>query len=226
MAGQNELRGDLVELHRAAGDQRIVLPVDRTGLERGVEFGVGNRCRVGAERLAEELPELAGGHAQLDAGEIGRRVDLLGGLQVDLARAEVDRADHLDAELIARHLDEFLADVARERLLEVIVVAEEIGRGHQRPGRYLLGDVGRSKIAQLEILSLERDELGALLEQSVAPVGLEVEVVLHRCRERLVALGAQIGFGEGCGEAQLRFRLSVCPGRPPSASIAAPPMAS
>ena len=63
------------------------------------------------------------------------------------------------------------------------------------------------EIAQFEVLALQRDELGALLEQRVAPVRLEVEIVLHRGGERLVAFGAKIGFGERAGEAHLRLRL-------------------
>ena len=79
-----------------------------------------------------------------------------------------------------------------------------ISGGQQRPGRDLLGDVGRREIAQVEIVALQRDQLGALLEQRVAPVRLEIEVVLDRGGEGLVGLGAKIGFGERAAEAQLR----------------------
>ena len=96
-----------------------------------------------------------------------------------------------------------------ERLLQMVVVAEQIGRGQQRPGRNLLGDVGRRQVAEFEVVALQGDELGALLEQRVAPVGLEIEVVLHRRGERLVALGAKICFGEGDRQPQLRFRLTL-----------------
>ena len=190
-----------------AGDDRIVLAVDRAGLQRRVELGIGDRRRIGAERFAEELPEFAGRHPQLDAGEIGGRLDLLVGLQVDTARAEIDRRDDLDAKLVLGHLDELLADVALERLLHVVGVAEQISRRHQRPSRNLLGDVRRREIAEIEIVALKRDELGALLEQRVAPIGLEVEIVVDRRGEGLVGLGAQVGFRERAAEAQLLLGL-------------------
>ena len=66
--------------------------------------------------------------------------------------------------LLARHLDEVLADVAVERLFQMLVVAEQVGGGQQRPGRNLLGNVGRRQVAQLQVVALKRDELGALLE--------------------------------------------------------------
>ena len=98
----------------------------------------------------------------------------------------------MDAELIPRHLDEFLADVALERLLQVIAVAEQVGRGHQRPSRHLLRDISRREVAHFEVAALQGDELGALLEQRVAPEGLELEVVFDRGAERLIGLGTQI----------------------------------
>src|SRR5205085_12437616 len=51
------------------------------------------------------------------------------------------------------------------------------------------------------------NELGALLEERVAPVGFEFEVVPGCCSERLVALRAKILFGEGCRKTQLRLSL-------------------
>ena len=66
---------------------------------------------------------------------------------------------------------------------------------------------GRREVAHFEIAALQGDELGALLEQRVAPVGLELEVVLHRRAERLVGLGAQVLLGEGAAEPQLGFAL-------------------
>ncbi len=66
----------------------------------------------------------------------------------------------------------------------------------QRPGGDLLRDVRRREVAHLEVAALERDELGALLEQRVAPIRLEVEVVLDRRGEGLVGVGAQVLLGE------------------------------
>ena len=125
MAGQDKLRRNLVEFHQPARHQRVVLAVDRAGLQRGIELSVGDRRRVGAKRLAEELPEFSRWHTQLDAGQIGRRLDRLVRLQVDVARPEIDGRDDLDAKLILGHLDEVLADVALEHLLEMVGVAEQ-----------------------------------------------------------------------------------------------------
>ena len=201
MACEHELRGHLVELHQLARHDRIVLAVDRAGLQRCVKLRIGDRRGIGAERFAEELPEFTRRHAEIDAGHVGRRLDLLVRLEVDAARAEIDRRDDLDAELILRRLYEVFADVALEHLLYVLGVAEQECRGHQRPGRNLLGDVGRREIAEFKIVTLQRDQLGTLLEQRVAPVRLEIEVVFDRARELLVGLRAKVRFGEGAAEA-------------------------
>jgi hypothetical protein len=89
----------------------------------------------------------------------------------------------------------------------VFGVAEQEGCGHQRPSRNLLGDVGRREIAEFKIVTLQRDQLGTLLEQRVAPVRLEIEVVFDRGRELLVGLRAKVRFGEGAAEAQLDLGL-------------------
>jgi hypothetical protein len=49
VAGEHELGRYLVELHQFAGDDGIVLAVHRAGLQRGVELGVGDWRRIGAE---------------------------------------------------------------------------------------------------------------------------------------------------------------------------------
>ena len=210
MAGQHELRRHLVELHQLAGDQRIVLAVDRAGLQRRVEFGIGDGRRIGAERLAEELPELAGRHAQLDAVQVGRRLDHLVRLQVDVARAEIDRRDDLDAELIPRHLDEFLADIALERLLQVVGVAEQIGRGQAattpesawrcRRARDCRDRGCRAASATSSVPCLNRvlPQYGSKSNSSLMAAG-----------ERLVGLRAQIGFGECAAEPELGLALGL-----------------
>ena len=57
----------------------------------------------------------------------------------------------------------------------------------------------------------KRDQLGALLEQGVAPIGLEVEVVFDGGGEGFVGLRAQIVFGEGAAEAKLLLGLARRP---------------
>ena len=74
----------------------------------------------------------------------------------------------------------------------------------------LLGDVGRRQVAKIEIVALKRDQFGALLEQGVAPVRLEIEVGLDRVGELFVGLRAQVGFRKGAAEAQLLLGLRAC----------------
>ena len=143
---------------------RIVLTVDRAGLQGGVHLGESYGRRIDADGFPEELPELAGRHAQLDTGEICRRADQSVGLQIDVARSEIDGRDDLDTELIAGHLDELPADIALERLLHVIRVAEQVSRGHQRPCGDLLRNILGRQVGHLEVPALLRDELGALLK--------------------------------------------------------------
>ena len=111
---QHDLRHHLVELHVLHVGQRIVLAVDGAGLEAGVGLGIGHRRRIRADRAAEELPGVARRHPQLDAGHVGRRVDLLLRLEADLAGAEERRPEDLHLELVLGHLLHLRAEVAGE----------------------------------------------------------------------------------------------------------------
>ena len=195
--------------------QRVVLAVDRAGLQAGIDLGVGHRRRVGAERLAEELPGVAAGHPELDPGHVGGGLDLLVRLQPDLAGAEVGGAEDLDAELLLGAADELLAEVAGEEGAHVVGVAEDVGRGQDRELRHLVGDVLRRDVAHLEVAALQRDELGALLEEVAAVVGLEHEV-RRRWRRRTSASSAP-----GC-PCRRRPRRSAASGRPARRMRAAP----
>jgi hypothetical protein len=74
----------------------------------------------------------------------------------------------VDAELVLGHLLHLGARLAVEERLEVVGVAEQVGRGQDRPGGDLVGDVLGRDVAHLEIAALQGDELGALLN-SVPP---------------------------------------------------------
>src|SRR5436190_5485361 len=63
MRCEDDLRHYFIELHRLHVRQRIVLAVDRAGLQAGVGLGKRHRRRIGAERAAEELPSVARRHA-------------------------------------------------------------------------------------------------------------------------------------------------------------------
>ncbi len=51
VTGQDELGRDFVELHELAGDDRVVLTIDRAVLQRSIKLGVGDRRRIGAKRF-------------------------------------------------------------------------------------------------------------------------------------------------------------------------------
>jgi hypothetical protein len=209
VAGQHELRRHLVEAHGAAGRQRVVLAVHGAGLQRGVEFGEGHRRRVGAERLAQELPGLAGRHAQLQAAHVGRRRDARARTEVHVPRAEIERAEDVHVQLVARHAVELAPDLAGEDLLHVVSVAEQVGRGHHRPGRDLPREVLRRQVRHLHIAALDRDEFRALAEQRGVQVQLDVEVAGEVALEAAHRLGADVLVGEDGGEADAPARLGA-----------------
>ena len=60
----------------------------RYGLQRGLKLGIGNGRWVGAQQVAEELPELAGRHPQFLCPQCQPASSLLVGLEVDTARAQ------------------------------------------------------------------------------------------------------------------------------------------
>ncbi len=133
--------------------------------------------------------------------------DLLLRLQADLPRAEERRSEDLHLELVLGHLLPFRAEIAREERVQVVRVAEQVGRRQDRPGRNLLRDVLRRDVAHLEVVALQRDELGALLEQVAAVERLERVVRFDILREHLDHVRADVLVREHCREAQRRLGL-------------------
>jgi len=70
-----------------------------------------------------------------------------------------------------------------------------------------LGDADLARVLnrepEIELIALERHELGALLEQRAVPIGIHVEGILHRLGEGLVGLGPQVGLRNGNTELEL-----------------------
>ncbi len=114
----------------------------------------------------------------------------------------------MDAELVLGHLLHLLADVAGEEFFQMVGIAEEIGGGEDGPFGDLIGDVLRRDVAHLQIAALEGDELGALLEQRAAIIGLQLEVAGDRLAEHLHHLGADVLLGKDGREAEDRLVLS------------------
>ena len=84
----------------------------------------------------------------------------------------------------------------------MVGVAEGVGGRQDRPCHQLLGDVLRRDVAHLEVVALQRDELGALLEQRAAVERLDLEVALDVLGEHPDHVGADVLVREHRGEAQ------------------------
>ncbi len=90
----------------------------------------------------------------------------------------------------------------------MIGVAEQVGRGQDRPGRDLLGDILGRDIAHFQVAALHGDQLGALLEQRAAVIAVERELVADAIGEVLHHLGANVLRRKDGREVQ--FHLVLC----------------
>lgn len=180
MRGQCDLLHHLVEPHILNIRQRIVLPVDRPGLQAGIGFGIGHRGRVGADGLPQELPCLTRRHAQTDSVHVLRGHYLVITDQTDMTRAKIRRAQDVNAQLLLGQGLHFLSGVTFEECQKVIHIAEQIGRGQDRPCRDLVGDVLRGDVAHLQIAALQGDQFRTLAEQCAAVVHLEAVIFRDR----------------------------------------------
>ena len=108
---------------------------------------------------------------------------------------------------VGNHFLHVGAEIAGEELVQMIRVAEQISRSQDRPLGHLVCDVLRRDVAHLQVAALERDELGALLEQVAAVVAFECELTGDVLREHLHHVRADVLFGEHRGEAKLRLLL-------------------
>src|SRR4030095_1804335 len=134
-------------------------------------------------------------------------VDLLLRLQPDLPGAEERRPQNLDLDLVLDHFLHLPAKVAGEECIQVVCVPEQVGRRQDRPRGNLLRDVLRRDVAELQVVPLERDELGPLLEQRAAKVRFHRVVGFDVLGEALHHVGADVLVREYGGEAQLWFVL-------------------
>ncbi len=93
MVGDRAVFLPLVELARLDHRERILLAVDDTRLQRGVDLAELHADGIGAERLEQRDQRRGAGYAQLHAVEVGGVLDRLaaGG---DLPEAEVPDALH------------------------------------------------------------------------------------------------------------------------------------
>jgi hypothetical protein len=92
--------------------------------------------------------------------------------------------------------------LAGKERAQVVGVAEQVGRCQHRPGRHLLGDVLRRDVAHLQVVALQRHQLGALAEQRGVQVHLDLEIGGHVLGEHVHHLGADVLVGEHGSKAQ------------------------
>ena len=194
VVGQDDLVGHLVELHLLVGRQRIVLTVDRAGLQGGVDLGEGDRRRIGAERLADELPALAAGHAQLHASQVGRRHDLLVAFEVELARADIGVRQNLDLAPCPGCRSAGRRGRRNPTLCACDRSRIEIGGAEDAAFRHLVVEIVDGEVRHVEIAALHGGELGALLEQRRPVIGLEVELIAEAVAEGLSQLAVRMSF--------------------------------
>jgi len=165
LRGEHDLRHHLVELHVLHVRQRVVLAVDRPGLQAGVGLGVRHRRRIRAERAAEQLQASPGGMRSLTPARSDGVLIFFFRLQADLARTEEGRPEDLDLHLLLGLLLVLCAEFARPEAGEVVGVAEQIRRGS---GSTTPGSAWRcpaERYCHLQVVALQGDQLRALLEQ-------------------------------------------------------------
>ena len=181
VAGQADLLRHLVELRALVRRKRVVLSVDRTGLQGGVDLGEGHRRRIRAERLAEELPCVRPGHPELHARKILWRLDVefLPALaQVELALAEIHDRQQLDVELVFDLLLERVHEVGVENLHLLLGALQHVPGREDGEVRNEDGEFLRRCDRHLEIAARDGLQLGALLEEGGVPVRLETGEIL------------------------------------------------
>ena len=165
MRGQHNLLRHLVELRGIEDRERVLLPVDRAGLERKINLGHAHRHRRDTDRLPEQQPFRIGRHAHLHPRKIRRPVHIALRAQVDLARAEIADGEDLDPHLVRDRLAVFVAELAIEQLAEMRVVADQVASIEKAVLRELLCDLERGAGAHLQIATLQRGDFSALSEQ-------------------------------------------------------------
>src|SRR5690606_37668981 len=208
--GQHDLRHDLVEFHVLDVRQRIILAVDRTRLQAGINLSVSHGGWIGANGFTEELPSFPRRHTELDTRQISGRPDFLIRFKAELANSEIGRAQNFDSKLILGHFLQLDSGLAVEELLYVSCISEQIAGCYNRPGRDLLGNVLRGDIPHLEIAALQRDELRPLLEKFAAIIALKREIVRNRVSELLHHFSADVLLREHRREAKFRLFLGEC----------------
>ena len=201
--GVNEVVGQgdgflhFVELGGLDGGQGIVLAVNGAGLESEIQIVEANGGRVRAHGLAEEHPRVGVRHAEVDALEILRGLDLLVLREGDLAGAEIERAEREDALLFGDLLEHILADVAVEDLGHVVIALENVAGGeHGDPGG-AVGQPGSGGVDHVDVAVLERVVLGVLTVQSTGIVALNGHVAAGDGLEGLLEdlLSSAVGIG-------------------------------
>ncbi len=118
--------GDLVVARGVVGRPVVLGAVDDAGLDGRIDLAIGHRHGIGAERLHHRHEDVGLHDAELQAGEVGHRVDRTLGI-VEGARAAVieGQAD----EVVRREgVEDLLADRAVHDVMHVLDRAEDVGQ--------------------------------------------------------------------------------------------------
>ena len=195
MVGNGDILGYLVELGGNVGRKRVVLTVDGSCLQRGIQLAEGQRSRVGSQSLAQMQPRGGVRHAQQQSLHVGILVDrAVAG--VDDTGSEIEGAKRNDIHLLLdAGEDILLADVAIEDTGHVLIAGPEISAiDHCAPLQSLLGGERRErKICQVGLAIDDGVKLVLRREERAVGIGLAD----NRSTGQLLHLVGKCGHGGG-----------------------------
>ena len=177
MVGQDDLLGDLIELGGIDGWKRVVLGVNCPGLQAQVNLGKWQRRWIGTKCLAQEQPGIRPWHAQFQASQIGRHLNVTGVAQVELAGAKVANVQQLDAHFIGNRLFEFRAQFALHYIAVMFGVLEKIAGGKQAKCRNRVRNGLKGHIGHFGVATLQCVKIAVLAEQRAGIIKLDVKKV-------------------------------------------------
>ena len=206
-----------LHLEREEQVDRVLLPVDRAGRQRGLQIGEAHLQRVGAERVEHVGEDRPGGVADLHALEIlGLAHRALGIRQLAKTVLAPGERHHVAAR---QHLEQVLPHLAADQRVERLVVRHQERHRIERHLLDLRRQVDGRRDGEIDDALAHRDQLARLVaaDQLRARIDLHVDAAVG-------ALGDQLGpleraFGERdrpvADHRQLVFGLELLRARNP-----------